>query len=200
MIAKLKGLIDSVRETSLIIDVQGVGYLVSCSRKTIAQMPEPGLATTLYIETVLRQDMLQLFGFADMAEKEWFNLLTTVQGVGMKVALAILSVLSPPELHQALTNQDKAMFARADGVGPKLAARITNELKDKRPIGFVMGTLHILPHRTLPAQEEAISALTNLGYRRQEAVDAVAQACQNQDVIPPVEDLIRIGLSKLARA
>jgi Holliday junction DNA helicase RuvA len=200
MIAKLKGLIDSVADTSIVIDVQGVGYLVSCSRKTIAQLPEPGQAATLYIETVLRQDMLQLFGFADMAEKDWFNLLTTVQGVGMKVGLAILSALSPNELGQALTNQDKAMFTRADGVGPKLAARITNELKDKRPSSFLAGNIHVLPQRELPAQEEAISALVNLGYRRQEAVEAVRQACHNQDGMPTVEDLIRIGLNKLARA
>jgi Holliday junction DNA helicase RuvA len=188
MIAKLKGLIDSVADTSIVIDVQGVGYLVSCSRKTIAQLPEPGQAATLYIETVLRQDMLQLFG------------LTTVQGVGMKVGLAILSALSPNELGQALTNQDKAMFTRADGVGPKLAARITNELKDKRPSSFLAGNIHVLPQRELPAQEEAISALVNLGYRRQEAVEAVRQACHNQDGMPTVEDLIRIGLNKLARA
>ncbi len=200
MIAKLKGLIDTILETSVILDVQGVGYLVSCSRKTIAQLPEAGLATTLHIETVVRQDMIQLFGFADAAEKDWFTLLTTVQGVGMKVALAILSVLSPNELHHALATQDKAMFSRADGVGPKLAARITNELKDKRPSGYLAGNIHVLPTRQLPAQEEAISALVNLGYRRQEAAEAVAQACKNHDSIPSVEDIIRIGLSKLARA
>ena len=200
MIAKLKGLVDGTNENTAIIDVQGVCYLVSCSRKTLAQLPEPGLATTLYIETVLRQDSLQLFGFADQEEKEWFNLLTTVQGVGMKVALSILSVLGPQELQHALATQDKGMFSRADGVGPKLAARITNELKDKLPTGFVGATLHVLPQRTVPAQEEAISALTNLGYRRQEALEAVAQACHNQEITPSVEDLIRIGLSKLARA
>lgn len=200
MISKLKGLVDTIHENTIILDVSGVGYLVSCSRKTIAQLPEPGLAATLYIETVLRQDSLQLFGFADAHEKDWFNLLTTVQGVGMKVGLAILSALSPQELNQALATQDKSMLARADGVGPKLAARITNELKDKRPTGITMGTLHILPQRTLPAQDEAVSALTNLGYRRQEAMEAVAQACQGQETPPPVEDLIRIGLSELPQA
>jgi holliday junction DNA helicase RuvA len=200
MIAKLKGLLDSIGETWVILDVQGVGYLLSCSRKTIAKMPEVGLATTLHVETIVRQDMIQLFGFADLAEKDWFSLLTTVQGVGMKVALAILSVLSPDELHQALSSQDKAMFARADGVGPKLAARITNELKDKRPTGFLGGNVHILPTRVVPVQEEAVSALMNLGYRRQEAIDAVSQACQNQETTPSIEDIIRIGLSKLARA
>lgn len=200
MIAKLKGILDTIYEGSIILDVQGVGYLVSCSRKTIAKLPEQGLATTLHIETVVRADVIQLFGFSDMAEKDWFTLLTTVQGVGMKVALAILSVLSPDELHQALSNQDKAMFSRADGVGPKLAARITNELKDKRPVGFLGSNIHVLHQRAAPAQEEAISALVNLGYRRAEAADALAQACQNKDAIPAVEDLIRIGLSKLARA
>lgn len=199
MISKLKGLVDTVGENAAVIDVSGVGYLVSCSRKTLSQLPEPGLATTLHIETVLRQDSLQLFGFADAAEKDWFNLLTTVQGVGMKVALSILSTLGPNELNQALTTQDKSMLARADGVGPKLAARITNELKDKRPVGQI-ATLHILPQRTLPAQDEAISALINLGYRRPEAMEAVANACQGHETPPPVEDLIRIGLSKLARA
>lgn len=200
MIAKLKGLVDSIGENTAIIDVQGVGYLVACSRKTLSQLPERGHATTLYIETVLRQDSLQLFGFADEAEKEWFNLLTTVQGVGMKVALAILSALNPEELLHALASQDKAMFTRADGVGPKLAERITNELKNKRPSHFSSATLHVLPQRTLPAQEEAVSALTNLGYRRQEALEAISQACQNQETNPTVEEMIRLGLSKLARA
>lgn len=201
MIAKLKGRIDTLYDSAVIMDVQGVGYLISCSRRTLNELPGSGEAAVLHTEMVVRQDMIQLYGFATMAEKEWFSLLTTVQGVGMKVALAILSVLSPDELHHALALQDKAMFSRADGVGPKLAARIVNELKEKRPAGFSSASIHVLtPSRTLPAQEEAISALVNLGYRRQEALEAVSQACQNQDVSPSVEYLIKIGLSKLARA
>lgn len=198
MIAKLKGLVDTIGETWVILDVNGVGYHLSCSRRTLSQLEE-GAAATLYVETILRQDMLQLYGFGDASEKDWFNLLTTVQGVGMKVGLAILSVMGPGELHQALATQDKAMFTRADGVGPKLAERITNELKGKQPAGSTLASLHVLPTKALPVQEEAVSALINLGYRRQEALEAVHQACQTQES-PTVEDIIRLGLNRLARA
>lgn len=200
MIAKLKGIVDSIGENWMLIDVQGVGYQVSCSQKTLAKLPSPGAAVALHIETVVRQDMIQLYGFSDRAEKDWFNLLTTVQGVGMKVGLAILSALTPDELDQALATQDKTMISRADGIGPKLAARITNELKDKRPTGFTNATLYILPTASSVGQAEAISALVNLGYRRQEAMDAVAQACENSGGVSSVEDIIRFGLNKLARA
>ena len=130
MIAKLKGLVDTIGEDSCIIDVNGVGYLVFASAKTLGRLVLKG-SVSLLIETVVREDSITLFGFADPLEKEWFNTLTKVQGVGAKVALSILSVLLPSQLAQAVAAQDKNSFARANGVGPKLAARIVTELKDK---------------------------------------------------------------------
>lgn len=199
MIARLKGVVDTILDNAVILDVQGVGYLLSCSRRTLADFPAVGEFVSMYTEMVVRQDMIQLYGFSTQSEKDWFLLLTTVQGVGMKVALSILSALKPDELQQALASQDKASFTQADGVGPKLAARIVNELKDKVPAGFSVHNVYPLPTRVLPIQQEALSALVNLGYRRQEALEALNQACQNQDVLPTLEELIKIGLSQLAR-
>ena len=130
MIAKLKGIIDTIGEDYCIVDVGGVGYLVFASSKTLGRLGK-GTAASLLIETVVREDSITLYGFADAWEKEWFNTLTRVQGVGAKVCLSILSVLSPGQLAQAVSAQDKASFTRASGVGPKLAARIVTELKDK---------------------------------------------------------------------
>lgn len=201
MIAKLKGTVEALGENWAIIDVHGVGYQVYCSTRTLANLPAEGEAIVLYTEQVVRQDMIQLYGFKEQLEKDWFNLLTTVQGVGMKVGLAILSVLSPQEIAHALSLQDKAMISRAEGVGPKLAARIVNELKDKQPKNSYLSAEVISITSASPRlpNEEAVSALVNLGYRRQDAIDAVAQVCQNnQD--PTVEEIIRQGLSRLARA
>ena len=133
MIGKLKGLIDSFGEDYVILDVNGVGYVVNCSSRTLAHLPRPGEPATLAIETQVREDAIRLFGFLDEAERDWFRLLQSVQGVGAKVALALLSTLSADALAQAVAGQDKAMVARAPGVGPKLAARIVAELKDKAP-------------------------------------------------------------------
>ncbi|MCA0406817.1 MAG: Holliday junction branch migration protein RuvA, partial [Proteobacteria bacterium] len=131
MIGKLKGIIDSYGDDTVILDVQGVGYLVHCSSRTLQALPQPGEAATLFIETVVREDMIRLFGFAGAAEQDWFNILLSVQGVGQKVALAILSTLRPAELANAIAMKDKAAIARTSGVGPKLAERICVELKDK---------------------------------------------------------------------
>ncbi len=194
MIAKLRGFIDGLGEDSCIVDVNGVGYLVFASSKTLAKLI-PGAEASLLIETVVREDSITLFGFADAWEKEWFNTLTKVQGVGAKVCLAILSVLSPLQLAQAVSAQDKNSFTRANGVGPKLAARIVTELKDK--IVTIPTTemakdldMNMTPQDdanavadVLAAQqsdpdklEDAISALVNLGYQRLEAYKAVNQA------------------------
>ena len=133
MIGKLKGVIDSYGEDFVILDVHGVGYVVQCSSRTLQKLPPPGEAAALAIETQVREDAIRLFGFLSDAERDWFRLLQTVQGVGSKVALAILGILSPGELATALATQDKTMVSRASGVGPKLAARIVADLKDKAP-------------------------------------------------------------------
>ncbi|MBQ8677646.1 MAG: Holliday junction branch migration protein RuvA [Alphaproteobacteria bacterium] len=197
MIAKLKGLVDSIGEDYLILDVNGVGYLVFASAKTLGRLSVMQPAALL-IETVVREDSITLFGFADPLEKEWFNTLTKVQGVGAKVGLSILSALSVNQLRQAVAAQDKNMFTMASGVGPKLAARIVTELKDKivsvpmaqvaKDINEAMAPLSDDELQTIeetapvgmtedPAKiEDAISALVNLGYQRIEAYKAVNQA------------------------
>ena len=198
MIAKLKGIIDTIGEDYCIIDVGGVGYLVFASAKTLGRLILKAPAALL-IETVVREDSITLFGFLDALEKEWFNTLTKVQGVGAKVGLSILSVLSPMQLAQAVNAQDKNSFTRANGVGPKLAARIVTELKDKIvsvPIVEVAKDINMALNDDLTPVEEtetfednlvardddptkmedAISALVNLGYQRLEAYKAVNQA------------------------
>jgi Holliday junction DNA helicase RuvA len=199
MIAKLSGLLESIGEDGVVIDVAGVGYLLSCSAATISRLPPVGEATSLFVETQMREDRIQLYGFAERAEREWFRRLLTVQGVGAKVALAMLSALRPNDLLQALISADKAMLSRADGVGPKLAGRIINELKDR------VASLSIAPAAMpagAPANDEAsaaVSALVNLGYRRAEAFGAIAHAAQRLGNNAPVADLIRAGLQELGR-
>ena len=134
MIGKLKGLVDSFGEDFVVVDVGGVGYVVSCSSRTLSKLPKPGEPVALAIETQVREDSIRLFGFAADSERDWFRLLQNVQGVGAKVALAILGILNPGELASALAMSDKTAVARAPGVGPKLAARIVAELKDKAPV------------------------------------------------------------------
>ncbi len=200
MIAKLTGLIDTVGETFLILDVNGVGYLVSCSSRTLQNMGMKGERATLFVETLMRAESLQLFGFESREEQECFRLLTTVQGVGMRMGLALLSALAPAHIYQAIASQDKAALTRAEGVGPKLASRILSELKDKIPVGegFVPST-SLRPFPLHPTLEEAVSALVNLGYRRHEAVMAVTKAQQQGGEETSLNDLIRHGLSLLAR-
>ena len=205
MIGKLKGLVDSIGDDCAIIDVQGVGYLVHCSQRTLQALPRPGEAVSLAIETFVREDQLKLFGFASAAEREWFNLLREVQGVGAKVALSILSSLKPGELASAIGMQDKAMVARAPGVGPKLAQRIVLELKGKAPAAFGIdaGAAKLsgeLAEGAAPkVAADAVSALTNLGYGALEANTAVAAALKALGEKAEVAALIRQGLKELAR-
>lgn len=209
MIAKLRGIADSIYEDSCIIDVNGVGYLVAASSKTLARLTK-GAEVSLLIETIVREDSISLFGFYDAWEKEWFNTLTKVQGVGAKVCLSILSVLSPSQLAQAVSAQDKSSFLRASGVGPKLAARLITELKDKIvtvPAGDVTLSDISDDEQTVPVPaaapaddtaEDVISALINLGYQRLEAYKVVSKIyADNAD--KPVSELIRLALKEFAR-
>jgi holliday junction DNA helicase RuvA len=206
MIGKLKGLIDSYGEDFVILDVNGVGYVVHCSGRTLQKLPRPGEAAALAIETQVREDSIKLFGFSSESERDWFRLLQTVQGVGSKVALAILSILSSGELGSAIATQDKAMVARAPGVGPKLAARIVAELKDKAPaFGSVDPVVAKLEGEDEEANapssvRDAISALVNLGYGRPQAAAAVAASVKALGEGAETGALIRQGLKELAKA
>jgi Holliday junction DNA helicase RuvA len=201
MIAKLKGVIDTLREDGVILDVQGVGYLVVCSTRTLRALPRVGEAAVLHIETQVREDAIRLFGFAGEIERDWFTALQGVQGVGAKVALAILGVLSPNDLAGAIAAQDKAMVARAQGVGPKLAARIVAELKDKAPAGAAFGeaisALGVEP--ASGAARDAVLALVNLGYARPQAAMAVAKGFANIGAGAETAALIRFSLKELAQ-
>jgi len=202
MIGKLTGLIDSHGDDWVLIDVGGVGYTAFASGRTLSALPGAGEAASLLIETHVREDHIHLYGFADAAERDWFRLLCTVQGVGAKMALAILSALGPNELVQAIAAQDKSTLTRANGVGPKLAARIVSELKDKTT-NLALGAAALpgaMPRGpAAPAvSEDAVSALVNLGYRRVEAFGAVARAMGELGDAAPVETLIKVGLKELA--
>ena len=204
MIGKLKGLIDSYGEDFVILDVNGVGYVVQCSSRTLQKLPRPGEASALAIETQVREDSIRLFGFESESERDWFRLLQNVQGVGAKVALAILSILSPGELASAIATQDKAMVARAPGVGPKLAARIVAELKDKAPAFGAVDPLVAKLSGDADADvaplavRDAISALVNLGYGRPQAAAAVATSVKKLGEGAETGALIRQGLKELA--
>ena len=204
MIGKLKGVIDSYEADGVILDVHGVGYIVHCSSRTLQTLPRPGEAAVLSIETHVREDAIRLYGFLSDAERDWFRLLQTVQGVGAKVALAILGLGPVSELASAIALQDKTAIARAPGVGPRLAARLTLDLKDKMPaFGSVDPTVARLageePARgTPPAVQDAISALVNLGYGRPQAAVAVAAAMKALGDDAAAQDLIRRGLKELA--
>jgi Holliday junction DNA helicase RuvA len=197
MIAKLTGLVDSTVAEGAILDVGGVGYLVFCSARTLAKLPAKGALASLLIETHVREDHIHLYGFADATERDWFRLLITVQGVGAKLALAVLGVLGADELSRSIAAGDRASLARAPGVGQKLAGRIVAELKDK--LGAIaLGPAAVgLPERG--AEADAVSALVNLGYRRLEAFDAVATAARRLGATAPVDALIRAGLRELSQ-
>jgi holliday junction DNA helicase RuvA len=203
MIARLRGLLDSQGPDHLVIDVGGVGYFVHCSARTLAALPGTGQALDLHIETQVRAESIMLYGFADRGERSWFRLLQQVQGVGARVALGVLSVLTPEELARAVVSQDKAALTRANGVGPRLAGRILSELKD-RLAGELLGSA--LPMQALPgpvidgAMSGAVSALVNLGYGRSEALAAVGRAAATQGEDATIEALIRAGLQELAQA
>jgi Holliday junction DNA helicase RuvA len=206
MIGKLKGVVDSYGEDHAIIDVHGVGYVVHCSSRTLQRLPGTGEAAVLSIETHVREDMIRLYGFESDGEREWFRLLQTIQGVGAKVALAILSALDPGGLATAVATGDKAAIARAPGVGPKLAARIVAEMKDKAPVfGAVdpalMRLSGALDDRSAPAAvSDAVSALVNLGYAQAQASAAVAAALRSAGEEAAAPALIRLGLRELAGA
>jgi holliday junction DNA helicase RuvA len=203
VIAKLAGIVDSVGEDGAVIDVGGVGYLTFCSTRTIGRLPPAGSPARLLIETHVREDHIHLYGFIDAAERDWFRLLMTVQGVGARLALSILSAVTPEQLALAIFAQDRTVPARADGVGPRLAARIVNELKDK--VGGLAAATPLSAPAALAASPgdgpaaEAISALLNLGYRRAEAFGAVAAATQRLGPAAATDALIRAGLQELAQ-
>jgi Holliday junction DNA helicase RuvA len=197
MIAKLTGLLDQAGSDSAVIDVGGVGYLVFCSARSLGRMPAKGTPVSLLIETHVREDHIHLYGFAEPAERDWFRLLTTVQGVGAKLALALLGVLSPEDLMRAIAAADKASLARAPGVGQKLAQRIATELKDKVRAVALGPAAAELPQRG--SEADAVSALVNLGYRRAEAFDAVIEAARQLGASAPVDALIRAGLKELSQ-
>lgn len=204
MIGKLKGLVDGIGEDHALIDVNGVGYLVQASSRTL-QTLHNGEVITLFIETHVREDAIRLFGFSTEQEREWFRLLQTVQGVGSKVALAILSILTGGEIATAISTQDKAMIGRAPGVGPKLAQRIVTELKDKSPaltaIDLGLSTLATsVAERAAPKPvADAISALANLGYPQASAMSAIAAAVKALGEGAETSALIRQGLKELAK-
>ncbi len=205
MIAKLTGRLDSFGADTLVVDVGGVGYLVTCSGRTRREIGAPGRHISLAIETHVREDRIQLFGFANGMEREWFRLLTTVPGVGARVALALLDILTPAQLARALAAQDRSALTRADGVGPKLAARVIAELRDRAPAPTVSApsathpeTIDVRARISGPASDDAVSALVNLGYGRSEAHEAVAIAAGMLGPDASVQALIRSGLQRLA--
>src|ERR1700742_2735274 len=197
MIGKLKGVIDSYGEDFIVLDVHGVGYLVHCSARTLQALPAPGEAATLSIETHVREDQIRLFGFLSDAEREWFRLLQTVQGVGTKVALAVLGTLKPTDLASAIAMRDKAAVARTPGVGPKVAERIVTELKDKAPAYAEIdpALVHLsgaLEEKRAPQPlSDGVSALVNLGYGQPQAAAAVAAAARSAGDGAEVKTLIR---------
>jgi len=202
MIGKLSGTIDSFKDNHVILDVNGVGYLVFASNRTLARIGSKGDPASLLIDTHVREDHIHLYGFADAAEQEWFRLLTSVQGVGAKVGLAILAVCPPEKLALIIASADKAAITQADGVGPKLGVRILTELKDKAGKMEVSGNIN----QSLAAPSEdasgvdndAVSALVNLGYARADAYTAVSQAKAKTNDNESVEELIRVSLKELS--
>jgi Holliday junction DNA helicase RuvA len=203
LIARLKGVVESVDEGSAVIDVNGVGYLVSASSRTLRDLVVGG-AATLLVETIVREDAIALYGFLQTAERDWFRILTTVQGVGARVALSILSTLSPDEIARAIAAGDKASLSRPPGVGPKLAVRLATELKDKAAAFGVApvpsrATDTAAPVGAASVNEDAVSALVNLGYRRVEAFGAVARVTQRLGADAPLDAVIRGALQELAR-
>jgi Holliday junction DNA helicase RuvA len=200
MIAMLAGVVEQAVAEGVVVDVNGVGYLVFASARTLARVPARGEPLKLLVETHVREDHIHLYGFADEAERAWFRLLTTVQGVGAKLALAVLGVLGPDALVSAIMAQDKAALTRADGVGPKLAQRIANELKDKVG-GIALGPAAAVGAAAAPkgAAADAVSALVNLGYSRSDAFGAVHEAAKRLGGEAKIDALIRAGLQALGR-
>jgi Holliday junction DNA helicase RuvA len=205
MIGRLKGIIDGYGEDYVILDVNGVGYMVHCSARTLQSLPAQGQPVTLSIETHVREDQIRLFGFLSDVEREWFRLLQTVQGVGVKVALSVLGTLKPVDLATAIAMRDKAAVARAQGVGQKVAERIVTELKDKAPAyadvdPAVVRLAGSIDERRAPKPvADAVSALVNLGYGQPQAAAAVATAARGVGEEADVSSLIRLALKELAK-
>jgi Holliday junction DNA helicase RuvA len=205
MIGKLKGIVDSYGEDYVILDVHGVGYQVHCPARTLQALPLAGEPATLSIETHVREDQIRLFGFASDVEREWFRLLQTVQGVGVKVALAVLSTLKPADLASAIALRDKGAVARTPGVGAKVAERIVTELKDKAPAfadvdpALVRLTGALDEARAPQPLRDAVSALVNLGYGEPQAAAAIAAAMRSAGEDADAAKLIRFGLKELAK-
>ncbi|MBY8829381.1 Holliday junction branch migration protein RuvA [Hephaestia mangrovi] len=198
MIAHLKGLLVSTGIDHAVIDVAGVGYLVGASSRTLAALGPTGEAVTIHTEMLVAEDSIRLMGFAEAAERDWFRHLTSVQGVGARVALAILSVLAPDELGTAVARQDKAMVARANGVGPKLAERIVRELKDKAG-AIALGSGGSAPVAATGVSADAVSALGNLGFKPAEASAAVKAAEDELGTGATLDALVRLALRKASR-
>ncbi|MCO5731994.1 Holliday junction branch migration protein RuvA [Rhizobium sp. SSA_523] len=205
MIGKLKGTIEEIGEDHVLVDVHGVCYVAHCSSRTLARLGSVGEAVVLFIETYVREDQLKLFGFMSGLEREWFNLLQSVQGVGSKVALAVLSTLTPGELANAIALQDRAAVSRAPGVGPKVAVRIMTELKNRAPAfaGEAMPNIGLKQELgegiAAAPVADAVSALCNLGYSRDQAANAVAAAMKTAGEGADSAKLIRLGLKELSR-
>ncbi len=203
MIGKLKGIVEEIGEEELVLDVGGVGYLVAASARTLRALPAAGQPAALLIETQVREDAIRLYGFLTASERDWFRLLQSVQGVGAKVALGVLGTLSGDAISSAIAHQDKAAMAMAPGVGPKLAARIVHELKDKAPAlsladlgGAIAGELG----GKLPKDaQDAVLALVSLGYARPQASIAVAKGVATLGAEAPAAALIKLGLKELAQ-
>jgi Holliday junction DNA helicase RuvA len=201
MIGKLTGLVDSVAEDHCILDVGGVGYLVQCPASTLAKL-NAGTLASLMIETKVSDDAIRLYGFHSAEEREWFRLLQTVQNVGSRVALNVLSALSPRELERALALSDKAAIGKAQGVGPKLALRIATELKDKAPAMMLRGhgedgiAIAVAPRGP---EADAVAALVKLGYGASQAAEMVARAANDLGAAAPVDALIRESLRAQGR-
>ncbi|MDQ2954683.1 MAG: Holliday junction branch migration protein RuvA [Pseudomonadota bacterium] len=205
MIGKLKGMIESYGEDNIVLDVGGVGYLVHCSARTLQALPGIGQPAVMSIETHVREDQIRLFGFLSDVEREWFRLLQTVQGVGVKVALSLLGTLTPSELASAIAMRDKAAISRAPGVGAKVAERIVTELKDKAPAytdldPAVIRLSGALEENQAPQpMRDAVSALVNLGYGQPQSAAAIAAAARNDGDSADAAKLIRLGLKELSK-
>lgn len=204
MIGKLKGIVDECNDDHVIIDVHGIGYIVFASPRVLSNLANVGETVTLFIETQVREDAIRLFGFSSKLEKEWFSLLQSVQGVGAKVALALLGTLSPTEIGSAIALKDIPMICRAPGIGKKVAERIVTELKNKAPALMANDKNMVLKQDfgagdTSQPVSDAISALENLGYSRDQAASAIAAALRQVDGDADSAKLIRLGLKEVSR-
>jgi Holliday junction DNA helicase RuvA len=198
VIGSLRGLVETLEEDRCVVDVNGVGYLVMASTRTLSALPNPPAIARLLVETQVREDAITLYGFAEPAEREWFRLLLTVQGVGAKVALNLLSALSPADLVRAIAASDRASLTRAAGVGPKLAIRLLSELHDKAGAMPTAAGAVFTPPPAAGPEADALSALANLGYRRAEAQPAVERVLARLGEAAPLGQLIRESLQELA--